>query len=168
MAARSVNEGNATRIPGNKRPCIMANGKPKVKYASLDDAVAAAAKHTDKPRHAYRCPICQGWHVGSVARRMIFPRADDLCDPGLRTYRCAHAGQVRSSRRLNILSEATQGRYSHSLFVCTGPFEPLHHSIGNLLISLAFGIQQEIHSTAIFRFRWRFDLRFTKPIALQV
>jgi hypothetical protein len=49
-----------------------ADGKPKVRYASQQEALAAAEEqrfHTGADLAVYRCDFCSSWHMSSASTR---------------------------------------------------------------------------------------------------
>ena len=61
--------------------CYNSYGKPKIKYKTMDEAIAVAKKVNLDPKRihkavAYKCKICLRFHIGSNGR--ILQHKDNL------------------------------------------------------------------------------------------
>ena len=57
-----------------RRHLSSASGRPKYPYPTLELAMAAAVRLTDKtgnPCGAYQCRQCQRWHIGRMRRAAV-------------------------------------------------------------------------------------------------
>jgi hypothetical protein len=61
-------------IPEGRRECFNLDGRPKIAYKTIGEAVDFLVEHGTTDKRAYRCSHGCGFHVGSRSRRGPAPR----------------------------------------------------------------------------------------------